>query len=49
MVKQYDKLNAVFSSPQIANGGKTAHINGARGAQAETISNQPYSGRYHRP
>jgi hypothetical protein len=39
--RKYEVLNAIFSTPQITNGGKNAYINGARGAQAETSSNQP--------
>src|SRR6267143_2139827 len=41
MPRKCEVLNAIFSTPQITNGGKNAHINGARGAQAETSSNQP--------
>ena len=41
MARKCEVLNAIFSTPQITNGGKNAHINGARGAQAETSSNQP--------
>src|SRR5580700_2262912 len=47
--RKYEVLNTIFSTPQITNGGKNAHIKGARGAQAETSSNQPYRGAYHRP
>src|SRR6266480_8166789 len=39
--RKCEVLNAIFSTPQTTNGGKNAHINGARGAQAETSSNQP--------
>src|SRR5581483_3250802 len=31
----------IFSTIEITNGGKKAHMNGAREAQAETIKNQP--------
>ena len=41
MFRQYEVLNAIFSSPQITNGGKKAHMNGARGDHAETSSIQP--------
>ncbi len=39
--RKYVVLKAIFSTPQITKGGKTAHINGARGAAAETSSSQP--------
>jgi hypothetical protein len=41
MSRKYVVLNVIFSTPLIAKGGNKAHINGARGAQAETIKNQP--------
>jgi hypothetical protein len=40
MPSECEVLNAIFSTPQITNGGKNAHKNGARGAQAETSNNQ---------
>ena len=34
--RKCEVLNAIFSSPQITNGGKKAHKNGARRDHAET-------------
>src|SRR5437899_549888 len=47
--RKYVVLKVIFSKPQITNGGKNAHRNGARRAQAETISSQPKMGAYQRP
>src|SRR5579864_2480686 len=47
--RKYVVLKAIFSTPQITKGGKTAHINGARGAVAETRSSQAYRGAYQSP